>query len=758
MNIYFQLSAFVYTLITTIVFFTKKKVNTLENYIYRGVLLVTFIEIVIDILNIIVAYKLPNSTLSINISKLFVCSSLTWPIVFVYYIYAITSPKNDGFVISGSNQNFKHFVNMLIITICIIVILDTIIINLPISVVPYEGYLIIGGPALYFSYYCIAICLGVIWYLILSNRINIKQKKYTPVYVYNILVMLGLTAQLLYPQAPVNVVIAAFTTMVVYFTITNPDLQLIEKLNIATQQADAANHAKTDFLSSMSHEIRTPLNAIIGFSQALAKENISGSAKEEVKEILTASNSLLETVNGILDISKIEANKIEIVETDYSIKKLINEVGDIVNSRIGSKVIEFKTEIDSNLPPVLRGDIIRIKQILTNLLSNSVKYTKEGYILLAISSKKIISQIEGNQVELIQLTITIEDSGIGMTKEDLDMIFTKFQRFEMNENVNIQGTGLGMAITKGLVDLMGGTIEITSEYGKGSKFTVTLNQKISNKDESELITKEEKVAIEPFNASGQKVLVVDDNKINLRVANKLLEEYKLNIELVNSGEDCINRIIDGKKYDLIFLDIMMPKMKGPEVLQNLKNIIGFNTPVVALTADVITGMEEKYTSDGFDDCLAKPIVEEELYKILKKYLKETAEEVQQELIEETKEETKSSTSYLEENGINVTEGLKLLKDIEMYNMTIEQFYEELEEKLQNLQDYKDNDDMDNYNILVHSLKTEARYIGCNELADMYYEHEKAAKANDIEYVKKEYSNLKTESLKTYEIIKKYLEK
>ena len=751
MNIFFQISALVYTLITTIVFFTKKKVNTLENYIYRGILVVTFIEIILDIINIVTNYMSPNTALSMFLSKLFVCSSLTWVIVFAYYIYAITSPRNDGFVLSGKNENFKHFINMLIVTICIIITVDTIILNLPVSVVPYDGYIIIGGPALYFSYYCIAICLGVIWYFILSNRINVKQKKYTPVYVFNFLIMIGLAAQLLYPQAPVNVVISAFTTTVIYFTITNPDLQLIENLNIATQQADAANHAKSDFLSSMSHEIRTPLNAIIGFSQALAKESISGSAKEEVKEILNASNNLLEIVNGILDISKIEANKIEIVNVDYSTKKLISDVGNVVNSRIGSKVIEFKTNIDDKLPDVLYGDVLRVKQIITNLLTNSVKYTKQGYILLDIQSEQ--------QEEDVKLTIIVEDSGIGMTKEDLEQIFTKFQRFDMDENVNIQGTGLGMAITKGLVDLMQGEIDIQSKYGKGTTFKVTLNQKLSTKKLEDLHEEEQTTNIVPFNASGQKVLVVDDNKINLKVADRLLKEYNLKVELVSSGEECINRVLDGKKYDIIFLDIMMPKMKGPEVLQNLKNIIGFKIPVVALTADVISGMEEKYTSEGFDDCLAKPIVDEDLYHVLRKYLKETKEEkTSSSNQEEPKSKKEQSITILEENGINVQQGLELLKDIEMYNMTMTEFYDELESKLNDLNEYKEQEDMDSYSILAHSLKTEARYLGCNDLADMSYEHELAAKDNNIDFVNKNYSKLKMESIRIYDIIKKYLDK
>ncbi len=748
MNIYFQISALIYTILTTIVFFVKKKVNTLENYIYRGILVVTILEILVDLLNIFVSVKFPYSIYSVMTSKLFVCCSLTWVIVFAYYVYAITSPRNDGYILSGNNPNFKHFVKVLMICIIIILMIDAVIISLPVSTSYYNGYVVVSGVGLYFSYYCIAVCLGIIWYFILANKINVRQKKYTPVYVFNFLIMIGYAAQMLYPHVSVNVSIAAFTTMVIYFTITNPDLQMIEELNIATRQAESANVAKTDFLSSMSHEIRTPLNAIIGFSQALAKEDISGSAKEEVKEILTASDSLLEIVNGILDISKIEAKKIELVNVDYNTKKLLNEISLLVNSKIGSKVIEYKTDIDDNLPPVLCGDKIRIKQIITNLLTNAVKYTKEGSILFGIKCE--------NKEGISELTITVKDSGIGMNKEDLDLLYTKFQRFDMDENINIQGTGLGMAITKGLVELMEGTIEVDSEYGKGTTFTVKINQAISNKNPEELNEDELIVNIEPFDASGQKVLVVDDNKINLKVAERLLREYKVQIELVTSGEECLSRIIDGKKYDLIFLDIMMPKMKGPEVLQNLKNIIGFNMPVIALTADVISGMEEKYTSEGFDDCLPKPIVDEELYHILKKYLKENTSSKKEEKKEETK--NTSDIKILEDNGINVQQGLELLKDMEMYNLTMNEFYEELDSKLTDLNDYKKNEDMDNYSILAHSLKTEARYLGLNDLADMAYEHELASKENKADFVNENYKNLKMEALRINDVIKKYLNK
>jgi CheY-like chemotaxis protein/HPt (histidine-containing phosphotransfer) domain-containing protein len=326
----------------------------------------------------------------------------------------------------------------------------------------------------------------------------------------------------------------------------------------------------------------------------------------------------------------------------------------------------------------------------------------------------------------------------------------------MNKNASVEGTGLGMAITKGLVELMNGEIDVRSEYGKGSIFTVEIDQTISDKKVEEIADQEPIGIVEPFNASGQKVLVVDDNKINLKVAERLLREYNLSIELVLSGSECINKILDGKKYDLIFLDIMMPKMKGPEVLKNLKNIIGFKTPVVALTADVISGMEEKYISQGFDECLAKPIVEEELYKILKRYLKENKSNTKPITTEELNKNEKHNLKLLEKQGVNVKQGLELLKDIDMYELTLTEFYEELEEKLNNLNEYKNNKDLDSYSILAHSLKTEARYLGFNDFADMAYDHELAAKENNQEFVDKNYPELKMEAIKNYDIIKTYL--
>jgi signal transduction histidine kinase/FixJ family two-component response regulator len=743
MDILLQCTALIYLTLITIVFLKQKKLNTIENFVYKGMIALNYVELFFDIAYHVAQYYMPESTLAMILSKLFVCSSISWALGFSSYVFVISSPKNSGG--EATKEIKKYFIEKFMTVLIIILIADLIVFLLPLETLIFPEYIILSGYAMIFMYGIIGSTTFVNLFTLLKNNQSIKNKKYTIVWVFSAILLIGLIIQMIFPYISVNITIATIMTLLIYFTIENPDLELIDALNLSTKQAESANHAKSDFLSSMSHEIRTPLNAIIGFSQALAKEDISGSAKEEVNDILLASNNLLEIVNGILDISKIEANKIEIVKVDYSTKSLIEEISNIANSRIGSKPIELKLEVDPNIPPVLYGDALRLKQILLNLLTNAVKYTKEGYVHFQISSE--------TEDKNVKLTFKVEDSGIGMTEDALNNLYTKFQRFDMEKNVNISGTGLGMAITKGLVELMEGTIDVKSTYGEGTTFTVTLSQEISSKSLTEVVKKVNADKITPFDASGQRVMVVDDNKINLKVAEKLFIEYKLDIDLVETGQDCIDKIMNGEHYDIIFLDIMMPKMKGPEVLDNLKKIRGFNIPVVALTADVITGLEDNYTSQGFDDCMSKPIIEEELYYMLKKFLRSNDVEIT--LNSESKEPT-YDTRILEEAGVNVKLGMDLLNGQENYHKAVEEFIDQLENKINDLFGYKIGSNMAEYGNCAKELKDLANRIGYNEFANKVEEHEKAGKEKNIEFINSNFTKLKIESIKVVDTIKKYL--
>ena len=468
------------------------------------------------------------------------------------------------------------------------------------------------GPTFVFLIAFLYIIVNIV--ILVKNYKKIKNKKNLPFLFFLIFIIIAMLLRVYNPTLIVIPAIIVYINMIMYFTIENPDVKLIEEINIAKESAIKASNAKTEFLSNMSHEIRTPLNAIVGFSEALqSDERIPVEAKEDIKDIVMASDSLLEIVNGILDISKIEADKLEIINTTYSPKKVFDELVVLTKGRIGfEKQIEFKTSFSSDIPTTLYGDYARVKQIVLNLLTNAVKYTNEGYISFTVECVNI-------NKDLCRLIISVEDSGIGIKKDKIDKLFTKFERLDEEKNITIEGTGLGLAITKKLVELMHGKMVVQSIYGKGSKFTVSLDQKIVATKEKEEI--KEKTVVKG-NYKGKRVLVVDDNKLNLKVAERLLREYNLFVDEVASGFDAIDRINMGVPYNLILMDDMMPKMSGCETLKELKKNKDFHTKIVALTANAISGMREKYLSVGFDDYLAKPIKKEELEVILDKYLRE----------------------------------------------------------------------------------------------------------------------------------------
>ena len=340
-------------------------------------------------------------------------------------------------------------------------------------------------------------------------------------------------------------------------------------------------------------------------------ENLSSEVKEDINNIMNASDNLLEIVNGILDISKIEADKLEIINTEYNPKDVFDELVKMseVKLKAMNKPIEFKCFFDDTIPPVLYGDQGRVKQIILNLLTNAIKYTKEGWIEFKISCV--------NKTDVTRLIVSVEDTGIGIKEDKIDKLFTKFERLEVEKNTTVEGTGLGLAITKKLVELMNGKIVVQSKFGKGSKFSVSLDQRIvAGKKELE---KTGVINLEDIEFVDKKILVVDDNIVNLKVAGRLLEKYKLSIIESNSGKDALEKV-KNDKYDLILLDDMMPGMSGTETLAEMKKDSSFNTPVIALTANAINGMKEKYLNAGFDDYIPKPIDRLELEKKLKKYL------------------------------------------------------------------------------------------------------------------------------------------
>lgn len=610
-------------------------------------------------------------------------------------------------------------------------------------------------------------------------------------------------------------------------------------------QLEKASHMKSDFLANMSHEIRTPMNAVIGMAEMALREDISPAARGYIRQIKSSGQSLLTIINDILDFSKIESGKMDINEVDYEPMSVINDVVNIIMTRIGNKKVELTLDINPGLPHELHGDNIRIKQVLVNLANNAVKFTSKGNVHIEMDFK----YVKDNE---IMLYVSISDTGSGIKKEDMKKLFKSFQQVDSKRNRNIEGTGLGLAICKQLVSLMGGEIQAESVYGKGSKFTFRIPQKVKNtqpsidriqektvaaclvtntfikkemkKDlprfgalyyslssEEELYKLEEenipylfveqplftdnvqdflknhpdisgivlinfrstrsynipnvRVIKKPlytlsmagifhgddvysgfsqieaddfdFTAPEAEILVVDDNSVNLTVVQGLLNPLDMNIETALSGKEAVNKVIN-KKYDIIFMDHMMPEMDGVETTRVIRRMLGENgqVPIIALTANAVDGTRELFIREGMDDFVTKPIELRIIISKLKKWLPK------EKIIREKKESSIGSQAGVENNtdiqitGLDVQSAMKLLGREELFWSVLKEYYRVIDKKYGLIKEYEQNEQWKEYTVEVHGLKSASRQVGADMLAEEAEQMEAAGNSEDAELIHK----------------------
>ena len=661
-NLYFPIVALAISFFINILFFAKKRVENEETKIFSYLLLLNLLESITACLIIFLAYEKVDTLVLSVLNRIDHTIILVWVWLMFIYIYQLAENRLSKRKIVVRSTSFIN-----IILTFIFFFTNEEIVN--------DGDLMnVYGIPINTLYISSAIYVLLMLIIIIFKSKKIATKKNIPVYIFVLLSIMMLVIRQVNPSLLLLSLVLSFICLIMYHTIENPDVKVIEQLSLAKTTAEKANRAKSDFLSSMSHEIRTPLNAIVGFSECIKQANNLEEAKDNANDVITASQTLLEIVNGILDISKIESGKLELVETDYDTRKLFKEVERLIIARIGDKQLDFKVNIAPDIPPVLYGDHFNIKKILINLLTNAVKYTDKGYVLLDIKCV--------NNSDACRLIISVKDTGRGIKKENINKLFTKFNRLDEDKNTTIEGTGLGLAITKQLVDMMNGKIVVNSIYGEGSNFTVAIDQKISLNN-IEIEEQEENLVLD---LKGKNILIVDDNKLNLKVASKLLMSYNPNIDICENGIECLDKINLGNKYDLILMDDMMPKLRGSEVLKKLKENPNFNTPVIALTANAISGIKEQYLSYGFNDYLSKPIDKQELYDILKKFV------CQNPKLETKKENIKVNYNdysnkkvlIVDDNTLNIKIATKVMSS---YNFKIEEAHSGIEaiEKIKNNQ-------------------------------------------------------------------------
>lgn len=587
-TIFLTIISFFYSVLLMIAYFSKDKIKTLENTVYSKLIIINFIGIILELFcTIFAGYAKDYLVFYTILNKLFLVELTIWCSVFSVYVFLISSKKEK-------NELKSYLKKVSIFHIVIDVITMFLIFVLPVQFnINDLGYVMYSyGPSINIVFISSTLYIILMFTCLIRNFKNIKSKKYLPIYVYMVIGVLVGIVQKLHPEILAFTSMEAFITVIMYFTIENPDKKLLEEIHMSKKIADAANEDKSMLIYNMMNEVKSIASDINKSSEVILNSNNLEENRFFAREIISSNNKLYSMANNIYNIDVIDDINVKTVKNKYNIKLLLKEVISKNKELFEDKDISFRFNIDSNLPNTLYGDSINLKNVLNTIIGNSYKYTDKGYVELSVNAifKK----------DIVRLIIKIEDSGIGIKAEDLDKC--------LNKNTKDQNSLYGARKT---INIMGGNLLISSEYNKGTIVTIILDQKIytNNKDNYDNYV------------NNKKILIIDDNNSSIKLISKILDKHNILYDSSNLGKEALDRIRKGDKYDLILLDEDMPYMNGISVMNKLNKIKGFDTKVILLTKNSNIIYDDIYKDSGFSDYIIKPIDKDDLMNKINKYLK-----------------------------------------------------------------------------------------------------------------------------------------
>ncbi len=739
-----EAACFTIILFVAHIYFSSPKKKTFSHRLFAELIIVGLINVIFDGVTVYMVYNLDtvNPIANFLCHKVFLGSLVA--VLFLIFEYIVTLVFADD-----AERNKRPIWERLPFYIG-----EGLILFLPIEYVQTERGNYSYGPYAYAAY--VIFFLYLISSIVVAIRVwkKVERRKIQAITVALFFVAVCLIIQGLFPYVLISCVGVTTSVLAFFFTVETPDAQKVQILTEENEKANAASEAKSAFLANMSHEIRTPINAVLGFNEIIIRESTEPQIIEYAHDIENAGKTLLGIINNVLDFSKIEAGKMELLERTYELSSLLNDVMNMMLFRARAKNLELKVNVDKNIPNALFGDDMRLRQIMLNVMSNAIKYTEKGSITLNVSYQKIEQVDESGYisaetfdsvVDHIMLSVSVVDTGMGIKGDELEKLCLPFERMDEDRNRTIEGTGLGLSIVKRLLNMMDSSLKVESEYGKGSSFGFDVKQRVVDWTPMGTFVqtageKQEKYH-ESFIAPTARVLIVDDVKLNLMVIAALLKPLQMRIDTASSGKEALELVKDNL-YDVIFLDHRMPELDGVETLSIMrkeKGGLNDGTPVIALTANAVSGAKEFYLRNGFKDYLSKPVDMRHLEEALREHLPKSKIQVVQDTAGGAEDKGSKSADAQTSEGyalpVDTAVGIENCGSQALYRVVLGEFCESAGKSAERVQETLSASDWKNLTVAVHSIKSSARTIGAAPLAELAATVEQYAIAADSNALK-----------------------